>query len=523
MDKLLDYLKLNASKLFESIKIVNISYNKATNSLVVKVVYLPEFDFNQDCKNQLCDLINKFLSLPGLKIDIKCKKSIVDDSVARELVEYYLNKYYASIFTTMQKNDLSFDIAENNVRVNIKVVNIFKDYLHNKNFEIDLKTFLEKTYFQLFEVKLYSKEESSGFSEELDESAKLFEEKVQSDFAEIVPVTYELINLEDYLGAKTENIALASTSLTPSHENITVAGTISFITKKTFISKRKSSNGEEKEYFNFVLNDNYGKVNCVYFPPKDSKEKFEELTDGMVIAVVGDAEEFNGRMNFKVKGIAKCELPEKEVVEVEQKFENEEYLFVKPEPYVSLAQATLFDVEVVNTNKFLKENDCVVFDVETTGLDANTCEIIEFGAVKVRDGKMIETFSCLLKPSEPIPDEIIELTGITNEMVANCYGIKDVLQDFYKFTRDSVLVAYNIAFDYKFIYLAGAAQGYKFDNQQIDAMVLAKNKLKGIKNYKLKTVATALNVSLEGAHRAVNDAIATAEVFVKLVDSDTVL
>lgn len=523
MEKLLQYLKQNASNLFEYIKIVNISYNKTTNSLVVKVVYLADFDFNQSCKDELSNLIFKFLNLPGLTVDIKSKKSIVDNTVARELVEYYLNKYYASIFTTMQKGDLSFDIAENNVCVNIKVVNVFKDYLKNKNFEFELKSFLEKTYFQKFDVVLYSKEESSSFAEDLDESTKLFEDKVKAEFEEVVPITYGLINVEDYLGTKVENIALASTSLTASNENVTVAGAINFLTKKTYVSKRKSTNGEEKEYFNFVLNDNYGKTHCVYFPPKDSKEKFEELTEKMVIAVVGDVEEFNGKLNFKVKGIAKCELPEKEEVVVEEKFENEEYLFVSPEPYVSLTQATLFDVEVVNTNKFLKENDCVVFDVETTGLDANTCEIIEFGAVKVRDGKMVETFSCLLKPSEPIPDEITNLTGITNEMVEGCYTIKEVLQDFYKFTRNSVLVAYNIAFDHKFIYLAGAAQGYKFDNKQIDAMVLAKNKLKGIKNYKLKTVATALNVSLEGAHRAVNDAIATAEVFVKLVDSDTEL
>ena len=213
-------------------------------------------------------------------------------------------------------------------------------------------------------------------------------------------------------------------------------------------------------------------------------------------------------------------MPEKAEVVVEQKGENEQYIFVEPEPYINLAQATLFDVVVENKNKFLKEHDCVVFDVETTGLDATTCEMIEIGACKVRDGKIIETFSVLIKPSQPIPDQITDLTGITNEMVANCRTIKDVLQDFYKFTRNSVLVAYNIAFDYKFMYLAGAKQGYNFDNPQIDAMVLAKEKLKGIKNYKLKTVATVLDVSLENAHRAVHDAIATAEVFIKLVDSD---
>lgn len=523
MEKLIQYLKLNASKLFESIKIVNISYNKTTNSLVVKVVYLSDFDFNDNCKSELCVLINKFLNIKDLKIDIKSKKSLVDDSVVRELVNYYLNKYYASIYTTMQKEDLSIKIAENNVYVTMLLMSVFKQHLASKNFELELKNFLQNNYFQNFEISLQDKDNKDELKDLLEENTKIFESMIQSEFEEVAPTTFELVNVEDYIGSKVENIALASCSITPTNENITVAGELNFITKKSYVSKRKNSKGEEKEYYNFVLNDGYGKIHCVYFPTQESKEKFEQLTEKTTIAVVGDVEEFNGRLNFKVKGIAKCELPKKQEVVVEQKFENENYVCVKPEPYISLAQATLFDVVVENNNKFLKENDCVVFDVETTGLDANTCEIIEFGAVKIRDGKMIETFSCLVKPSQEIPFQITSLTGISNEMVANAPTIKDVLQDFYKFTRNSVLVAYNIGFDYKFIYLAGAAQGYKFDNKQLDALAIAKNKVKGVKNYKLKTVATALNVSLEGAHRAVNDSIATAEVFIKLVDSDTVL
>lgn len=523
MEKLIGYLKQNAPGLFESIKIVNMSYNKTTNSLVVKVVYLADFDFDENSKKKLCFLINKFLNIKDLKIDIKSKKSLVDDSSVRELINYYLNKYYASIYTTMQTEDLSIDIADNNVCVTLALMSVFKEHLSSKNFEIELINFLQFNYFQNFKVNLIDKDNRDELKNLLDQNSKIFEGMVQSEFEEIIPITYELINVDDYIGSKVEPFALASSSLNAKNENVTVAGEINFLTKKSFISKRKNSTGEEKEYYNFVLNDNYGKIHCVYFPTQETKEKFEQLTDKMVIAVVGSTEEFNGRINFKVKGIAKCELPPKEEIVVEQRFENENYIFVSPEPYISLKQATLFDVVVENKNKFLKENDCVVFDVETTGLDPNTCEIIEFGAVKVRDGKMIETFSCLIKPSQEIPDQITRLTGISNEMVENCPTIKDVLQDFYKFTRNSILVAYNIGFDYKFIYLAGIAQGFNFDNKQLDALALAKNKIKGIKNYKLKTVATALNVSLEGAHRAVNDAIATAEVFTKLVDSDTIL
>ena len=523
MDKLLNYLKQNCSDLFEFIKIVNIAYDKTTNTLVVKVVYKQDFDFNDACKSRICKHITDFLNIPNLKFDIKSKKSLVDANAVTDLINWYLNKNYASILTTMQKGDIIVNVAAELVKVSLKIVSVFKNFLSDRRFEVELKEFLERNYFQNFEVSLSVKSEIEDLEDVLDEHTKMFESMVQSDFEEVKPVTYELINLQEYIGQNVETIALASKSLKASDTSVTIAGAMNFIVKKSYISKRKTSQGEEKEYFSFVLQDDYGKVNCVYFPTKDMKEKFEELQEKTVIAVTGDAEEFNGRMNFKVKSIALCELPKKEEVVVEQKGENKDYLFIKPEPYISLAQATLFDVVVENNNKFLKENDCVVFDVETTGLDANSCEIIEIGAVKVKDGKLAETFSCLIKPEKEIPDEITNLTGITNEMVADCYTIKDVLQDFYKFTRNSVIVAYNIAFDYKFLYLAGNAQGYNFDNKQIDAMVLAKQKLKGLKNYKLKTVVTHLGVSLENAHRAVHDAIATAEAFVKLVDSDTVL
>ena len=523
MEKLLEYLRKNASELFSDIKIVNIAYNKTTNSLVVKVVYKSNFNFDDVCKNNICNLINSYLNIPNLKIEIKCKKSLIDSEAIKELINYYLNKNYASIFATMQKEDCLVLSTDEPVKISLSFLKIFKEFLSNKKFELELKSFLERNYFQTFEVKLFDKDNSNELEEILDEHTKVFEDSINSDLIDATPVTIKLEEVTPFIGQNVEEMALASCSLNATDKGVTIAGELCFITKKSFVSKRKNSQGEEKEYFSFVLNDGYGKTNCVYFPAKDMKEKFEELQEKMHIAVLGDAEEFNGRMNFKVKSIATCKVPPKPEEVIEEKKENKDYKFIKPEPYINMTQANLFDVIKENDNKFLMDNDCVVFDIETTGLDAATCEIIEIGAVKVINGKIAETFSCLIKPNQEIPDQITALTGITNEMVANCYTIKDVLQDFYKFTRNSVLVAYNIAFDYKFIYLAGIAQGYNFDNKQIDAMVLAKTKLKGLKNYKLKTVVDKLNVPLENAHRAVNDATATAEAFIKLVDSDTVL
>ena len=194
---------------------------------------------------------------------------------------------------------------------------------------------------------------------------------------------------------------------------------------------------------------------------------------------------------------------------------NDEYKFVKPEPHVEMFQDNLFMV-AQDPGKYLMENDVVVFDLETTGLEATKCEIIEIGAVKISKGKIVETFETLVKPSCHIPEDSTEIHGITDEMVANSPSIKQALPDFYKFCYGCTIMAYNIDFDYKFISIWGKKQGLLFDNKQIDAMLLARLYVPGLKNFKLSSVCKKLGVSLENAHRAVHDALATAEVVIKL-------
>ena len=102
-------------------------------------------------------------------------------------------------------------------------------------------------------------------------------------------------------------------------------------------------------------------------------------------------------------------------------------------------------------------------------------------------------------------------------MVANCYSIEQIIRDFYLFCKDCQMVGYNNKlFDALFLEKAGKLVGLNFNNTQIDAFVLAKDKLKGLRNYKLATVSKYLEVNLVDAHRALNDVIATAEVFIKL-------
>lgn len=161
----------------------------------------------------------------------------------------------------------------------------------------------------------------------------------------------------------------------------------------------------------------------------------------------------------------------------------------------------------------------VVFDIETTGLSKETESITEIGAVKVVDGKIIDRFSTFVNPERPIPAEITKLTGITNEMVADAPVIPEILPKFLEFCQDAVLVAHNANFDTGFIRLNAERKcGIEVKNTVLDTLELSRALLPELKKHKLDIICEQLGVSLEGHHRAVNDAEATAEVFLKFID-----
>jgi len=161
----------------------------------------------------------------------------------------------------------------------------------------------------------------------------------------------------------------------------------------------------------------------------------------------------------------------------------------------------------------------VVFDIETTGLSRETENITEIGAVKVQDGKIVDRFSTFVNPEKPISDEITKLTGITDEMVADAPLIEEILPKFMEFCGDAVMVAHNASFDMGFIRTKAERKcGMEIKNTTLDTLELSRSLLPELKKHKLNLVCEHLGVSLEGHHRAVNDAEATAEVFLKFID-----
>lgn len=163
------------------------------------------------------------------------------------------------------------------------------------------------------------------------------------------------------------------------------------------------------------------------------------------------------------------------------------------------------------------DQEFVVFDIETTGFSSVDDSIIEIGAVKVKNRQIVAHFSELINPFRDIPAVITELTGITNEMVYDKSGIEEVLPKFMEFSRGCVFVAHNSDFDTSFIKEKCKKQGISYDHIAVDTVELSRALLTELKRHKLDNVAKKLGISLENHHRAVDDAQATAEIFLKFL------
>ncbi|MGM0502770.1 MAG: exonuclease domain-containing protein, partial [Bacillota bacterium] len=161
----------------------------------------------------------------------------------------------------------------------------------------------------------------------------------------------------------------------------------------------------------------------------------------------------------------------------------------------------------------------VVFDLETTGFNPHHNQIIEIGATKIKSGQIVDSYQSFVNPETNIPERITELTGITDTMVADAPDIESAMADWLDFVGDATIVAHNLSFDLGFIEDKLKRLGQdELTNSALDTLNLSRALLSDMKSYKLKKLAKKFKVNLDNHHRADDDAAATAQIFLKLMD-----
>lgn len=168
-----------------------------------------------------------------------------------------------------------------------------------------------------------------------------------------------------------------------------------------------------------------------------------------------------------------------------------------------------------NPTSIIEENEYIIVDIETTGFSVERCNIIEIAALKIANGRIVDSFHSLVKQDEPIPAFITSLTGITDEDVEQGELIGNAIAEFVEFVGELAMVGHNVSFDYRF--LNHNSQKYlntSFDNERIDTIRLAKELIANISDFKLGTLINFFNITNIGQHRAENDIRMTYELII---------
>jgi DNA polymerase III epsilon subunit family exonuclease len=171
-------------------------------------------------------------------------------------------------------------------------------------------------------------------------------------------------------------------------------------------------------------------------------------------------------------------------------------------------------------SRTLSELEFVVVDIEATGAKMPPNRIIELGAYRIKGRKIIDSFLTLVNPEISIPRFVIALTGITNEMVKQAPLFAEVAPRWLEFVRDAVLIAHNAPFDTSFLNheIARVYPGHRMVNPHLCTVLLSRRTVPGLINYRLDTVADHFSIPIFDRHRAGSDALATAEVFLRILD-----
>lgn len=470
--------------------------------------------------SELQEVLEANLSPTGYwKINIKINKSYIDQSYAIQYIINFFNEHHSLFLQALTEKDILIDIKDKTMDVTFKFNKIIIDYLEKGNFREKITEHLNKQTVKKINIDF------------IETPAKPINLNYEYKESEIFNLTQNLIkvNVEKVLVGK------LSTKF-PSYikDNLNEKrGAV--ITGKIFNFKRLFAKKSGNIFYAFSITDNTGKIECRYFTRKQKAGPLDDIKDGDFVVLSGDIRHDNyiHDLCFYVKSFALCEIPGFEDLGKEKKIKKQTfkeieipsdytYQTVFPEKYVDMEESSLIDFsQEAELPKEFKERIFVVFDLESTGLNAQQDdEIIEIGAIKIADGKIVEKFVTLVKPTKKIPQEATEINKITNRMVANAPSLKDVIMDFKHFTKNAYLVGHNIlSFDIPLLNQEAMKVGVKFDNKVMDTYKIAERTLTGRKvspkNLRLGTIAEFYNIELQNAHRAFDDVLANAKIFIK--------
>lgn len=508
MENILESLNKKFNNKYNYLKLLNVIFDRSIHLVTITFLYPCTInEMSVEDKKCVEEFVRGFLSLHS-DIRLKFRKSFLDEKlIVGEVVEFF-KENKKGLLPYLNRENISSSNENLDVHVKLSLNQDVLSLLDEEQFKKQLKSYLDKRFIANIYIEVTENEETLPDEIEAD------------DILPTLPRTRRYkVGIEKYIiGAEISPNPEYIEDMVKPKESVILSGFITKLNQRKYIAKNGRFKGKERILYTFTLRDSSGSIECTYFCGKTHEKDIESIEDMSMLICVGDVREnFSGKLGYTIRKLAlACPDHSGEIIRECAGVMHKHKQVVFPSILQRSNQAQLFETKP-NYNGFITGNDIVVFDIETTGLDPEIDEIAELGAVKIEHGEITEKFSSFVKPNVKIPLEVEKLTGISNEMVAFAPKAEDVIEDFYNWSKNCILSGHNIAgFDMKFIRKAGAKIGLKFENQIIDTLIVARQSNLRVSNYKLGTLVKALGITLVDAHRAYNDAYATAQVLMEL-------
>lgn len=469
----------------------------------IHFILITEHAFTPQDEEFISELINKAVP-QAFNGSFEIRKLVCDEGLVRHKILEYLKANHLAAAAFIKEEDISVIIEDQKTTYIFGVDNEEMSFFQTRGILDSVTAMLEKNFCSKFEGKLEFKEKAQP--EPVDE------EEVDDAPVNYLPArTFPVCDFETIDFADVPKTATYMRDCTMATDSLTVCGEI------VFIEERTSQKG--KQYMRMTLSDTTDKFNVSYFIKKKTEEKIRQLKQGDFIVCTGANELWNGRLSFTARYINYGRYPQNFVPEKRKsKPAPLRYQVVQPEKITDYNQINLFEQEPLP--ECLTSNTFVVFDLETTGLNNTPAggkmdAITEIGAVKIVNGEICERFATFVNPERKLTEEIIKLTGITDDMLKDAPKISEVIPDFFKFCEGCDLVGHNVQFDYKFVSYYSLQDDYIFEHKTYDTLTIAQSQL-FLANYKLNTIADHYGINFNH-HRAYDDALTTAKIFIELI------
>ena len=482
------------------LRLKNAVYYEGNNSL--QVYAISDIAISNENKNYILKVLKEKLNYIS-DIELFVAKSVLDRDLAIKVITETIKKRCFHISHIVNNNTVNVISVNKRVVFELNLTEGVNDYFERTSEMVKLIECLERSYAHDFvgSIKIVSDEEEAPVYEEEDynylelEDSTLRYVKMQNVFKLCDDATYDTaMYIED---------------------GIDRLGSVFFAGEVVEKEEKTSKNGNV--YHVITIDDKSSKITGRFFTrDKNKLKKLEKIDVGSIIIARGENELFNGSVSFTIKGFHLCEYPvnfklkEKPSLKVPEK-----YSLIFPKKIESARQSDFFSVDK-GLPVEVQSGVYTVVDIETTGTEASYDKITEIAGVKIENGEITEYYHTLVNPEIHISDRIVELTGIDDELVKDSPKINEVYPDFFKFIEGTTFVAHNAEFDFRFLYNAGKELGYIMTNKTLDTLYLSRKILPSLKNHKLNTVCEHFNITFNH-HRALSDAMATAEMFLELL------